>query len=134
MAMEGPCLSSAISVSNVTASSRRCMAGWATDFMKASQGLAQSAGWAKTRVGFSARPAHEKSRIAAMRHQAFEGEVTPDILVDRYRRARSRTRELAEPIAEEAYYDRPIRTRNPIVFSQGPLPAFAVHTRTRLAV
>src|SRR5687767_7328072 len=63
-----------------------------------------------------------------MRHQAFEGEVTPDILVDWYRRARSRTRELFELITEDAYYDRPIVLRNPIVFYEGHLPAFAVNT------
>ena len=83
---------------------------------------------------FPATVAHEKRKIAAMRHQAFEGEVTPDILVDWYRRARSRTRELFALITEDAYYDRPIRLRNPIVFYEGHLPAFAVNTLIKLTL
>jgi gamma-glutamyl hercynylcysteine S-oxide synthase len=69
-----------------------------------------------------------------MRHQAFDGEVTPDILVDWYRRARSRTRELFALIDESAYYDRPIPLRNPIVFYEGHLPAFAVNTLIKLTL
>src|SRR5687767_13466584 len=103
--------------------------------MNASQGFSQAAGWVKTIDGCSANAKRGmKSRIAAMRHQAFEGEVTPDILVDWYRRVRSRTRELFELIREDAYYDRPIRLRNPIVFYEGHLPAFAVNTLIKLTL
>ena len=102
--------------------------------MNVSQGRVQSAGRVNTSVGLSAKAANEKSRIAAMRHQAFDGEVTPGILVDWYRRARSRTRELFELITEDAYYDRPIGLRNPIVFYDGHLPAFAVNTLVKLTL
>ncbi|HUP43963.1 MAG TPA: SUMF1/EgtB/PvdO family nonheme iron enzyme [Thermoanaerobaculia bacterium] len=54
-------------------------------------------------------------------------------LVERYRRARARTRSLFEIPVEEAYYDRPISLRNPIVFYEGHLPAFSVNTLVKLA-
>ena len=69
-----------------------------------------------------------------LRHQVFDGDVTPDILVDWYRRARARTRELFGLITEEAYYDRPIPLRNPLVFYEGHLPAFAVNTLIKLTL
>ena len=69
-----------------------------------------------------------------MRHQAFDGQITHDILVDWYRRARSRTRELFALIDPSAYYDRPIPLRNPIVFYEGHLPAFAVNTLIKLTL
>ena len=47
---------------------------------------------------------------------------------------RARTRELFELITEDAYYDRPIRLRNPIVFYEGHLPAFAVNTLVKLTL
>ena len=50
-----------------------------------------------------------------------------------FRAARRRTRELFEIIVPEAYYDRPIALRNPIVFYEGHLPAFAVNTLLKLA-
>lgn len=54
-------------------------------------------------------------------------------LVARYRKARERTRELFAIPAPEAYYDRPIPLRNPIIFYDGHLPAFAVNTLVKLA-
>lgn len=41
---------------------------------------------------------------------------------------RARTRALFDLIDEEAYYARPIALRNPVVFYEGHLPAFAVNT------
>jgi iron(II)-dependent oxidoreductase len=67
-----------------------------------------------------------------MRHNAFAGEVSRADLVGWYHRARARTRELFSLITEDAYYDRPIRLRNPIVFYEGHLPAFAVNTLVKL--
>ena len=51
-----------------------------------------------------------------------------------YRKMRGRTRELFDLVAPEAYYDRPIRLRNPIVFYEGHLPAFAVNTLMKLTL
>jgi iron(II)-dependent oxidoreductase len=69
-----------------------------------------------------------------MRHNAFDSEPSRDQLIDWYRRARSRTRELFALITEDAYYDRPIPLRNPIVFYEGHLPVFAVNTLIKLTL
>lgn len=50
-----------------------------------------------------------------------------------YRRTRERTQRLFEIPADEVRYDRPIPLRNPIVFYEGHLPAFAVNTLLKLA-
>lgn len=50
-----------------------------------------------------------------------------------YREARARTRSIFEIPLPEAYYDRPIPLRNPIVFYDGHLPAFAINTLVKLA-
>ncbi|MBM3817565.1 MAG: ergothioneine biosynthesis protein EgtB [Acidimicrobiia bacterium] len=47
---------------------------------------------------------------------------------DRFVRMRARTRALFALVDEGAYFDRPIPLRNPIVFYEGHLPAFAVNT------
>ena len=52
-------------------------------------------------------------------------------LVDRFRRLRARTRALFDLLDPAAYYERPIRLRNPVVFYEGHLPAFAVNTLIR---
>ena len=49
-------------------------------------------------------------------------------VLDRFRRTRARTRALFKLVDEAAYYDRPIASRNPIVFYEGHLPAFAINT------
>jgi iron(II)-dependent oxidoreductase len=69
-----------------------------------------------------------------LRHSAFEGEVTREQLVAWYRAARERTRSLFDLLVPDAYYDRPIALRNPIVFYEGHLPAFAVNTLVKLAL
>ena len=56
-----------------------------------------------------------------------------EVLVDDYRRIRERTKSLFAIAREEAYYVRPIRLRNPIVFYEGHLPAFGVNTLLKLA-
>lgn len=48
-------------------------------------------------------------------------------------RARSR-RLLEEIVSEDAYYERPIELRHPIVFYEGHLPAFAVNTLVKWAL
>ncbi len=49
-------------------------------------------------------------------------------VLDRFRRMRARTRALFDLIDPAVYYERPIRLRNPIVFYEGHIPAFAVNT------
>ena len=49
-------------------------------------------------------------------------------LLDRFQRIRARTRALFDLLDDDAYYERPIALRNPIVFYEGHLPAFAVNT------
>ena len=48
-------------------------------------------------------------------------------VLDRFRRIRARTRAMFDLLDEAAYYERPIALRNPIVFYEGHLPAFAVN-------
>jgi formylglycine-generating enzyme required for sulfatase activity len=69
-----------------------------------------------------------------MRHHAFSGDVTRQELLDWYRAARERTRALFDLVRPEAYYDRPIALRNPIVFYEGHLPGFSVNTLVKLAL
>jgi ergothioneine biosynthesis protein EgtB len=49
-------------------------------------------------------------------------------ILDRFTRLRARTRALFDVLDESVYYERPIALRNPIVFYEGHLPAFAVNT------
>ena len=51
--------------------------------------------------------------------------------LDRFRRARLRTQAMFDLLDPAAYYDKPIALRNPIVFYEGHLPAFAVNTLIR---
>jgi gamma-glutamyl hercynylcysteine S-oxide synthase len=55
-------------------------------------------------------------------------------LLDRFERLRSRTADLFALVADEAYYSRPIALRNPVVFYEGHLPAFAVNTLLKKAL
>jgi iron(II)-dependent oxidoreductase len=55
-------------------------------------------------------------------------------LIQWFREGRARTREVFAIPRPEAYYDRPIPLRNPIVFYEGHLPAFSVNTLIKLAL
>jgi gamma-glutamyl hercynylcysteine S-oxide synthase len=55
-------------------------------------------------------------------------------LRSRFDRVRARSRVLFDLITEEAYYSRPIALRNPIVFYEGHLSAFAVNTLLKKAL
>lgn len=68
-----------------------------------------------------------------MRHNALPGGVARETLLAWYVQARRRTRELFDLVVPDAYYDRPIALRNPIVFYEGHLPAFSVNTLVKLA-
>jgi len=69
-----------------------------------------------------------------MQHAAFPEGLTRDRLIDWYRDTRRITHELFTIPTADAYYDRPIRLRNPIVFYEGHIPAFAVNTLIKLAL
>jgi gamma-glutamyl hercynylcysteine S-oxide synthase len=54
---------------------------------------------------------------------------------ERFREMRARTRRLLEEVmGAEVYYERPITLRQPIVFYEGHLPAFAVNTLVKWAL
>jgi ergothioneine biosynthesis protein EgtB len=54
--------------------------------------------------------------------------VDRDASLDWYRRNRRRSAQVFQAVRPEAYYDRPIRLRNPICFYEGHLPAFSINT------
>jgi ergothioneine biosynthesis protein EgtB len=51
-----------------------------------------------------------------------------------YRRNRERSRMLFDLVTEEAYYERPIALRHPLVFYEGHLPAFSFNTLVKRAL
>src|SRR5215217_1900615 len=55
-------------------------------------------------------------------------------LLTRFRRIRARTRALFDLLDTSVYYERPIPLRNPVVFYEGHLPAFAVNTLVKKAL
>ena len=63
-----------------------------------------------------------------MRHNAFPSGISREGLVEWYRRLRARSHALFAIAEDDAWYDRPIPLRNPLVFYDGHLPAFAVNT------
>jgi ergothioneine biosynthesis protein EgtB len=48
--------------------------------------------------------------------------------LERFTRTRTRTQALFDVLDDSVYYERPIALRNPVVFYEGHLPAFAVNT------
>src|SRR6266705_5935297 len=63
-----------------------------------------------------------------MKHAAFPEGITRRHLIEWFREGRARSRKVFSIPRPAAYYDRPIALRNPIVFYEGHLPAFAVNT------
>jgi gamma-glutamyl hercynylcysteine S-oxide synthase len=55
-------------------------------------------------------------------------------LLERFHRIRARTRALFDVLDEVCYFERPIALRNPVVFYEGHLPAFAVNVFLRRAL
>jgi len=49
-------------------------------------------------------------------------------ILNRFAQIRARTRAMFDLLDESVYYDRPIALRNPVVFYEGHLPAFAINT------
>src|SRR5205814_6741428 len=62
--------------------------------------------------------------------------MAPDreMLLRWFHDGRARTREVFAIPGPEAYYERPISLRNPIVFYEGHLPAFCVNTLIKLTL
>src|SRR4051794_17055209 len=69
-----------------------------------------------------------------MNHPHFPSGITRDGLIRWYRQGRAVTQQLFAIPREETYYERPIPLRNPIVFYEGHLPAFAVNTLVKLVL
>jgi len=69
-----------------------------------------------------------------VKHAAFPRGITREDLTHWYRAGRERSKAVFSIPTESAYYDRPIDLRNPIVFYEGHLPAFAVNTLIKLAL
>ena len=69
-----------------------------------------------------------------VQHAAFPEGLSRERLIEWYRACRGITRGLFTIPKSEAYHDRPIRLRNPIVFYEGHIPAFGVNTLIRLAL
>ena len=69
-------------------------------------------------------------------------QYTPEPLVNlnrfavrqRFTAARHRTRAMFDMLDEATYYERPIALRNPVVFYEGHIPAFAVNTLVKKAL
>src|SRR5262245_7396257 len=69
-----------------------------------------------------------------MRHAAFPDGATREDLVRWFRHGRAVSREVFSIPIADAYYDRPMSLRNPIVFYHGHLPAFTINTLMKLAL
>ena len=69
-----------------------------------------------------------------MKHLSYPNGLTRQHLIDWYREGRRRSDEIFAIPTPDAYYERPILLRNPIVFYEGHLPAFAVNTLIKLAL
>ena len=69
----------------------------------------------------------------ALRHDESK-EATSGFFEEWYSRNRARTTALFDLIAEEAYFNRPIDLRHPIVFYEGHLPAFSFNTLVKRAL
>jgi hypothetical protein len=66
-------------------------------------------------------------------HESLLRAIDREAMVGWYRRTRERTDGLFEIPVPDAWYDRPIALRNPIIFYAGHLPAFAINTLVKLA-
>jgi iron(II)-dependent oxidoreductase len=69
-----------------------------------------------------------------VRHPTFPNDVTRGELRRWYREGRARSKLIFSIPKDAAYYTQPIPLRNPIVFYEGHIPAFAVNTLIKLAL
>jgi formylglycine-generating enzyme required for sulfatase activity len=72
--------------------------------------------------------------LAALRHPAFPDGVDHRRVIEWFREGRRRSAEVFAIPRPEAYYDRPIALRNPVVFYEGHLPAFNINTLIKLTM
>jgi formylglycine-generating enzyme required for sulfatase activity len=72
--------------------------------------------------------------MSGLTHRAYPNGITRDDLLKWYRANRERSKELFALIKDEAYYERPIALRNPIVFYEGHFPDFSLNTLVKLAL
>jgi gamma-glutamyl hercynylcysteine S-oxide synthase len=63
-----------------------------------------------------------------VRHDRYPRGITREDVLEWYQRLRRRSHDLFALVEDEAFYDRPIALRNPIVFYEGHLSAFALNT------
>jgi gamma-glutamyl hercynylcysteine S-oxide synthase len=63
-----------------------------------------------------------------MSHATLDRRFGARVALEWYRQGRERTAAIFAMIPDDLYYERPITLRNPIVFYEGHLPAFAVNT------
>jgi gamma-glutamyl hercynylcysteine S-oxide synthase len=69
-----------------------------------------------------------------MKHRYLGNDVARRKLIEWYRAGRARSAKIFDIPVADAYYERPIPLRNPIVFYEGHIPAFAVNTLIKLAL
>jgi gamma-glutamyl hercynylcysteine S-oxide synthase len=73
----------------------------------------------------------------ALRHTVSvpttDAAIDRDTAISWYRKNRARTAELFSLLTDDAYYERPIALRHPVVFYEGHLPAFSVNTLVKKA-
>lgn len=67
-------------------------------------------------------------------HVSYSPSLRNAALVAWYRRNRERSRTIFDLLAADAYYERPIALRHPIVFYEGHLPAFSFNTLIKRAL
>jgi ergothioneine biosynthesis protein EgtB len=69
-----------------------------------------------------------------MVNRTIDADALASTAIAAYRRNRERSRALFDLVTEEAYYSRPIRLRQPLVFYEGHLPAFSFNTLIKRAL
>jgi formylglycine-generating enzyme required for sulfatase activity len=67
-------------------------------------------------------------------HPSFPNGITREDLITWFRQGRQRSARVFGIPRADAYYDRPIALRNPIVFYEGHLPSFCVNTLVKLVL
>src|ERR1041384_3691324 len=67
-------------------------------------------------------------------HATTSSGLDRSAIVSWYHRNRDRSRALFDLLTADAYYDRPIGQRHPIVFYEGHLPAFSFNTLVKKAL
>src|SRR5205085_2979310 len=81
----------------------------------------RSAGWpGRFRIAYAA-PMQRSAAESALAHHSYPAGLTREGALAWFRAGRERTREIFAIASPDAYYERPIALRNPIVFYDGHL-------------